>query len=75
MLTPGEFSRSAALVSMTLSGWTGQDLAETLRQRWNMIVKPLPHSREGLRISVPFFLLEEEIDRLVEALGELAECS
>ena len=75
VLTPGEFSRSAALVSMTLPGWTGQDLAETLRQRWNMIVKPLPHSREGLRISVPFFLREEEIDRLVNALRELAKCS
>ncbi len=75
LLTPGEFTRSAALVSMSMTGWTGEDLAATLRERWNMIVKPLPHTREGLRISVPFFLLEEEIDRLVEALGELAVCS
>ena len=75
LLTPGEFTRSAALVSMSMTGWTGEDLAATLRERWNMIVKPLPHTREGLRISVPFFLLEEEIDRLVEALGELATCS
>ncbi len=73
--TPMSFDRSAALVSMGLAGWTGEDLAATLRERWNMIVKPLPHTREGLRISVPFFLEEDEIDWLLEALRELATCS
>jgi len=53
-------------------GWTGEDLASALRTRWNMIVKPLPHTREGLRISLNFFLLEEETDQLIDAIGVLA---
>lgn len=71
LYTTRQPSQSAALVSFGLAGWTGEELADTLRRRWNMIVKPLPHTREGLRISVPFFLLEEEIDRLVMAVEEL----
>lgn len=68
LLTPLQAARSAALVSFELAGWTGESLACQLRRRWKMIVKPLPHTRQGLRISLPFFLLEEEIDRLVAAL-------
>ena len=72
LLTPRSPDRSAALVAMSLEGWTGEDLAGTLREQFNMIVKPLPHTREGLRISVPFFLFEEEVDQLVEALQTLS---
>ena len=71
LYTSRQAAQSAALVSFGLDGWTGEELADILRRRWNMIVKPLPHTREGLRISVPFFLLEEEIDRLVSAVEEL----
>ena len=69
LYTPVDPQQSAALVTFGLDGWTGEALTTELRERWNMIVKPLPHSREGLRISVPFFLLEEEIDRFVDAIG------
>ena len=72
LLTPSLPDRSAALVAMSLECWTGEQLAGSLREQFNMIVKPLPHTREGLRISVPFFLLEEEVDRLVEALQTLS---
>ena len=71
LLTHRAWEQSAALVTFEVHGWTGEALAAALRKRWNMIVKPLPHTREGLRISVPFFTLEEEIDRLVDALGIL----
>ena len=71
LLTPLQAERSAALVTFGLAGWTGESLARQLRRRWKMIVKPLPHSRQGLRISLPFFLLEEEIDQLVTALRTL----
>jgi selenocysteine lyase/cysteine desulfurase len=37
------------------------------------VIKARPHSREGLRASMAFFLLEDEIDKLLEALGSLAE--
>ena len=70
--TPADDGKSAALVAFGLAGWTGEQLTETLRARWKMIVKPLPHTREGLRISVPFFLLESEIETLLDAIRTLA---
>ena len=73
LFTPVPADQSAALVSFGLAGWTGTQLAETLRRRWNMIVKPLPHTHEGLRISVGFFTLEDEVDLLIDALRTLAE--
>ena len=71
LFTPRPAPQSAALVSLGLDGWTGEGLASNLRRRWQMIVKPLPHTRQGLRISLPFFLLEEEIDRLTDAIRTL----
>ena len=38
-----------------------------------IIVRPLTIAHNGVRASVPFFLLEEEIDLLAEAAGSLAE--
>ena len=73
LFTPVQPEQSAALVSFSLAGWPGSELAATLRQRWNLIVKPLPHTHEGLRISICFFTLEEEIDLLLEALRALSE--
>ena len=46
LLTPFQDARSAALVSFGLAGWTGESLADHLRRRWKMIVKPLPHTRQ-----------------------------
>ena len=71
LYTPHGSGSSAALVSFGLDGWTGQHLVQTLRDRWNIVIKPLPHTKEGLRASIPFFLLEEEIDLLLHALQEL----
>ena len=73
LFTPYAADRSAALVSLRIDGWQGESLANVLRERWNMVVKPLPHTREGLRISIPFFLQEEEIDRLVSAVQSLID--
>ena len=71
LYTPRAPEHSAALVTFGVPGWSGEQVATELRARWNMIVKPLPHTREGLRISLPFFLLEEEIDQLIDALNTL----
>ena len=46
-------------------------LSEQLERRWNIVIKALPHGPEGLRASMTFFLLEEEIDVLVEGLHSL----
>ena len=72
LFTPRPAEHSAALVSFGLAGWTGEALRLALRERWRIIIKPLPHGREGLRASLPIFLLEEEIDLLVDALRTLA---
>lgn len=62
---------SAALVSFDLEGWAGSELRDAWRERWNIVIKALYIAKDGLRASVPFFLLEEEIDFLLEALGRL----
>ena len=72
LYTPQSPDLSAALVSFGLTGWTGGELSAILRRRWNAIIKPLPHSREGLRASMAFFLLESEIDALLEAVEVLS---
>ena len=71
LYTPRSSDASAALVSFGLRGWSGAELASSLRERWNIVIKPLPHSREGLRASLPFYLLEGEIDLLLNALEQL----
>lgn len=71
LYTPMSPHLSAALVSFGVAGWEGQALAQTLRENWNIIIKPLYISANGLRASLPFFLLEEEIDLLLEAIAAL----
>lgn len=69
VLTPQSFSRSAALVTFT----TPVDpigLQDRLRDRWNIVIKATHSTCEGLRASLPFFLLEEEVDLLIEAVSK-----
>jgi cysteine desulfurase/selenocysteine lyase len=72
LYTPASPDLSAALVTFGLEGWEGEALSQTLREKWNLMIKPLPHTREGLRASITFFTLEEEVDLLLETLGKLA---
>ncbi|NKB67158.1 MAG: aminotransferase class V-fold PLP-dependent enzyme [Candidatus Latescibacteria bacterium] len=72
LYTPRSSDCSAALVSFGLAGWTGAELSAILRRRWNTIIKPLPHGQEGLRASMAFFLLEGEVDALLQALAILS---
>ncbi|MDA0710929.1 MAG: aminotransferase class V-fold PLP-dependent enzyme [bacterium] len=71
LLTPESFDGSAALVSFELDGWQGVNLRDQLRKRWQIVIKAMPHHGSGLRSSIPFFLLEDEIDLLVEKLHVL----
>jgi len=72
LLTPKSPARSAALVTFEMAGWEGVDVRDVLRERWNIVIKAIIHLGPGLRASVPFFLLEEEIDLLVEKVAVLA---
>lgn len=69
--TPLSPESSASLVSFGVAGWDGPTLAQTLRERSDIIIKPLYISADGLRASIPFFMLEEEIDLLLETLQEI----
>lgn len=72
LYTPASPELSAALVTFGVGGRTGEELRLALRHRWNTIIKPLPHTREGLRASITFFALDDEVDTLLEALRTLA---
>lgn len=72
LFTPAGPEQSAALVAFNLDGWQPPDARDALRRRWRIVVKAFDTTRRGLRASVPFFLLEEEIDLLLDALATLA---
>lgn len=71
LYTPSSSTLSAALVSFGVEGLSGAELTRELRERWNIIIKPIPNAAEGVRVSVPFFSLEEEIELLVNAVADL----
>ncbi len=75
LFTPLEAERSAALAAFSVANWDGEALTRALRERGPkpIIVRPLTIAHNGVRASVPFFLLEEEIDLLAEAIRCLAE--
>ena len=83
LFTPMSPDLSAALVTFHLDGWNSDDLVYQLKQRWNIEIKSVPMTwsrtpeRSGVpshavRASVAFFLKEEEIDLLADAVSRLA---
>ena len=75
LYTPLEAERSAALAAFAVPSWDGETLTRALRERQPkpIIVRPLTIAHNGVRASIPFFLLEEEIDLLAAAVRSLAE--
>ena len=71
IFTPTSPSLSAALVSFQVEGFIGTELTRELRERWNIIIKPIPNAAEGVRVSVPFFMREDEIEILLGAIGDM----
>ena len=72
VLTPSEPDRSAALVTFTIAGVSGEAASRTLRSEFNVRMKHVPSLPNGLRASVAFFNLESEVEHLVRCVGELA---
>ena len=72
LITPLSPEQSAAVVGFNLDDWQPPHVRDALRKRWRIVVKAFNTTRQGLRASVPFFLLEEEIDLLLHALATLA---
>lgn len=67
--TPRGSEDSAALVSFGVEG-APETVRDRLRERHNIVIKAVYATRKGMRASCPFFLLEEEVDFLLEKLGE-----
>jgi selenocysteine lyase/cysteine desulfurase len=72
LYTPRTPDLSAALVSFRLDGISGAEMTREMRERWNIIIKPIPNAAEGVRVSIPFFMLEDEVEQLLDATGTLA---
>ena len=74
LYTPLEAECSAALAAFSVANWDGEELTRALRERGPkpVIVRPLTIAHNGVRASVSFFLLEEEIDLLADAVESLA---
>jgi cysteine desulfurase / selenocysteine lyase len=70
--TPESPTSSAALVTFSVAGFAGAGLSAALRERWAIVIKPVKRgAMDGLRASVPFFLLESEVDTLLTAIRTL----
>ena len=71
LFTPLKSEDSAALVSFGVGAISPEMVRDTLRERHNLVIKAIHATRKGMRASVPFFLLEEEVDFLIDKLREL----
>jgi selenocysteine lyase/cysteine desulfurase len=59
-------------VAFDLEGWTGERLCQELRSSWKIVTRHLNHGPTGVRASIGFFTLEEEVELLIEAVRTLA---
>ncbi len=83
LFTPMSPDLSAALVTFRLEGWDSDDLVAQLKRRWNIEIKSVPMTwsrtpershvpSHAVRASLAFFLKEEEVDLLADAVTRLA---
>ena len=69
VLTPAD--RMATLVTFRIAGWSAQAALDELGARVFAIARTIP-SLDALRVSIGFFSSEDELERLVDAVGSLA---
>jgi selenocysteine lyase/cysteine desulfurase len=72
LFTPESPDLSAAVQSFHVAGWEVDDVRKELQSRLNIELKSFKTTHHGLRASCPFFLLEEEIDLLLDGVRTLA---
>ena len=71
VLTPMDRRSSSGLVSFTIDGADPQAAASRLWERHRIVARSV-HFPPGLRVSLHFFNTEEEVNKVVEAVRELA---
>ena len=64
-------ARMATLVSFRVAGWTADEVAEALGRRVHAIVRSIP-GLDAVRLSVAFFVTDDELRRVLDAVEELA---
>ena len=69
LMTPMDAMRSTGIVALSVGRMADRDPAKWL---WNEHRILVTGSGEWMRISTPYFVLEEEVDRTVELLASLA---
>jgi L-cysteine/cystine lyase len=69
LVTPRQ--RMATLVSFRVAGWTADEVAEALGRRVHAIVRSIP-GLDAVRLSVAFFVTDDELRRVLDAVEELA---
>ena len=70
LMTPMDAMRSTGIVALSLGPMADRDPASWLWDEHRIIVTS---AGDWMRISTPYFALEEEVDRTVELLASLAE--
>lgn len=69
VLTPDAWEHSSAITSFTMEGQDALALQKTLWEQ-GIITRWVPE-HNGIRISTPYFTAEDELDRLIAALGRI----
>ena len=62
---------SGPLVSIAVAGWAPRQLVERLWERWRIAARVVNHP-EAVRFSTAAFNTEDEVDRVLAALKQLA---
>ena len=63
--------RMATLVSFRVAGWGSEEVAEVLGRRVHAIVRSIP-GLDAVRLSVAFFVTDDELRRALDAVDEIA---
>ena len=72
LLTPQRWDESSALTTFSVEGHEAGELSRSLRERWSIHVRVIPHY-DALRISTAHFNNEGDIDKLLGALDTIVE--
>lgn len=70
LLTPRAYEQSSGLVSFTIEGYNAGEVGHTLREKYRIINRVIPHFN-ALRISTQYFNNPQDVDRLMEAIEQI----
>ena len=71
LLTPRRFDQSSGLVTFVVKGHEAGEVSRQLHEMGDIVVRVIAHYN-AIRISTPFFVNEQDMDKLVGALDEIA---